>query len=373
MQEPVPAFLGMPPFSFSRNLEHILNIQKTPHPFEVPANEAERLVSVRSLLPSDLTISDELNILTTLVQDVFHAASCSVTIIDEDWQRIAATSGIKAADCPREKSGCTHVVFSGQPLIVPDMRLHPAFRQQDYVTGEPGFRFYAGFPLAIDEGLTLGALCVIDTKPRDFDSHQCAEMRSFAQLASALLSLQRKNTMLQSDKVTLRKNALTDPLTQLYNRRALKEHVAPFLRQHTESKQSAGILLLDMDNFKTINDTYGHPAGDRLLKQAADRIRSVLGADDIPVRIGGDEFCVILPAVQNDTDLQIIADRMVEAFRMPFKISGHDVYSAASIGTLLTPEDGTTSEQLSRHADKALYMAKARGRNCAVRFDKSML
>jgi diguanylate cyclase (GGDEF)-like protein len=91
------------------------------------------------------------------------------------------------------------------------------------------------------------------------------------------------------------------------------------------------------------------------------------------VRIGGDEFCVILPAVQNDTDLQIIADRMVEAFRMPFKISGHDVYSAASIGTLLTPEDGTTSEQLSRHADKALYMAKARGRNCAVRFDNLML
>lgn len=371
--QPVTAFSGTTPFSASRNPEHILNIQNISHPFAVPINEAERLVSVRSLLPSELTISDELNILTTLVRDVFQAASCSVSIIDEDWQRIAATSGIKAEDCPRDKSGCTHVVYSGQPLIVPDMRLHPAFQQQTYVTGEPGFRFYAGFPLEIDAGLTLGALCVIDTKPRSFDKNQCEEMRRFAQLASALLSLQRKNALLQNDKVVLQKSSLTDPLTQLYNRRALKEHVAPFLRQHTAHKHSAGILMMDMDNFKIINDTYGHPAGDRLLKQAADRIRSVISADDIPVRIGGDEFCIILPAVRNGAELQAIADRMVEAFRMPFKISGQDVYSAASIGTLLAPEDGNTNEQLSHHADKALYMAKARGRNCAVRFDRSML
>ncbi|MDR0251771.1 MAG: sensor domain-containing diguanylate cyclase [Brucellaceae bacterium] len=350
-----------------------MNSQKTPYPFEVPANEAERLVSVRSLLPSELTITDELNILTTLVQDIFQAASCSVTIIDEDWQRIAATSGIEAADCPREKSGCTHVVHSGRPLIVPDMRLHPAFHHQAYVTGEPGFRFYAGFPLEIDEGLTLGALCVIDTKPRDFDNHQCEEMRRFALLASALLSLQRKNTLLQNDKVNLRKSALTDPLTQLYNRRALKEHVTPFLRQHIENKHSAGILLLDMDNFKTINDTYGHPAGDRLLKQAADRIRSVITDGDIAVRIGGDEFCIILPSVQSDEDLQSVADRLVTAFRIPFKINGREVSSAISVGALLAPQDGHSNEQLARHADKALYMAKARGRNCAVRFDKSML
>lgn len=350
-----------------------MNIQKISHSFAVPINEAERLVSVRSLLPSELTITSELDILTTLVRDVFEAASCSVSIIDEDWQRIAATSGIETEDCPREQSGCTHVVYSGQPLIVPDMRLHPAFHKQAYVTGEPGFRFYAGFPLEVDTGLTLGALCVIDTKPRDFDSHQCEEMRRFAQLASALMRLQRKNMLLQSDKVALQKSSLTDPLTQLYNRRALKEHVAPFLRQHAANKQSAGILMMDMDNFKTVNDTYGHPAGDRLLKQVADRIRSVIRKDDIPVRIGGDEFCIILPTVQTETDLQTIADRMVEAFRVPFKVSGQLVYSSVSIGTLLAPEDGNTNEQLSRHADKALYVAKARGRNCAVRFDRSML
>ncbi len=347
--------------------------QNASRPFEIPANEAERLVSVRSLLPSQFTITDELNILTTLVKNIFHAASCAVTIIDEDWQRIASTAGIKAEDCPREQSACTYVVKSGRQFIVQDMTRDPAFNSKNYVTGDPSFRFYAGFPLEIDAGLTLGALCIIDTKPRTLSDDDCEEMRRFALLASALLRLQRKNVVLQNDKTNLWKNSLTDPLTQLYNRRALKEYVSPFLRQHFDEKRSAGILLLDMDNFKTINDTHGHPAGDRLLRQAAERIRSVLGTDDIPVRIGGDEFCIILPETQSDDTLKMIANCLVDAFRIPFKINGHDIHSAVSIGTLLVPEDGRTSEQMSRHADKALYTAKARGRNCAVRFDKSML
>ena len=350
-----------------------MNIQKALYPFEVPANEADRLVSVRSLLPSHISTTPELDILTELVKDVFHAASCAVTIIDEDWQRIASTAGIKATSCAREQSACTYVVQSGQSFIVQDMSSHAAFFDKAYVTGDPAFRFYAGFPLEIDAGLTLGALCIIDTQPRTFSADQCEEMRRFAQLASALLRLQRKNIYLQNDTEHLRKNALTDPLTRLYNRRALKEHVAPVLRQLFTQKQSAGILLLDMDNFKTINDTYGHPVGDKLLKQAADRIRSVIEPADMPVRIGGDEFCIIMPTVQNAVQLEGVANRLVEAFRVPFLIAGTELVSAVSIGTLLAPEDGQSSEELSYHADKALYIAKARGRNCAVRFDRSML
>lgn len=350
-----------------------MNIQKTSQLFEVPANETDRLVSVRSLLPSQITTTPELDILTGLVKDIFHTASAAVTIIDEDWQRVAATAGIKATSCSREQSACTYVVQSGQQFIVQDMTRHPAFLDQAYVTGYPAFRFYAGFPIEIDEGLTLGALCIIDDKPRIFSDEECEEMRRFALLASALLRLQRNNIYLQNDKITLRQNALTDPLTRLYNRRALKEHVAPILRQLFAKQQSAGIMVLDMDKFKTINDTFGHPAGDKLLKQAADRIRSVIRPDDIPVRVGGDEFCIILPALKTGEQLAGVAERLIEAFRLPFSIAGQDVFSPVSIGTLLAPQDGQTSEELTSRADKALYMAKARGRNCAVRFDTSML
>lgn len=350
-----------------------MNIQQSNYPFSIPPNEHERLVSVRSLLPSHIATTPELNILTGLVQDVFEAASCAVTIIDEDWQRIASSSGVEAISCPREQSACTHVVHSGRPFIVEDMSGHAYFFDKAYVTGEPHFRFYAGFPLEIDKGMTLGALCILDTKPRSLNEHECAEMQRFAQLASALLKLQRKNVYLQNDTDMLRKSALSDPLTRLYNRRALREHAAPVLRRLFAQQQSAGIMLLDMDNFKAVNDTYGHPAGDKLLKQAAERIRSVIRPGDIPVRIGGDEFCIILPSVQNDQQLETIANRLVEAFRAPFLINETEVTSAISVGTLLAPQDGCTGEELAHHADKALYAAKMRGRNCAVRFDRSML
>lgn len=350
-----------------------MKTQTTARAFNIPANEAERLVSVRSLLPSEIIRSPELDILTALVKDVFNVTSCAVTIIDEDWQRIAATSGIKAASCPREQSACTHVVETGEPFIVENMSTHPAFADKSYVTGFPNFRFYAGVPIEIDAGLTLGALCIIDTKPRQFPRHDNQKLRNFALLASALLRLQRSNLYLQNDQATLKHNAMTDPLTQLYNRRALEDLVKPKLQQLFAKQQSAGILLIDMDNFKSINDNYGHPVGDQLLKLAAGRLRAQIRTDDIPIRVGGDEFCIILPALRNDTQLIAVAERMLKAFRQPFIINGHKILSPLSIGSLLAPRDAENDAELSLHSDKALYMAKARGRNCHVRFDRSML
>ncbi len=350
-----------------------MNIQKVDHPFEVPANEAERLVSVRSLLPSHLTVADELNILTALVRNIFGTAACAVTIIDEDWQRIAAISGLTAQECPREQSVCTQVVQSGEQLIVQDLADHPAFCNRTFVTGEPAFRFYAGFPIEIDEGLTLGALCLLDIKPHQLTDDENAQMQHFARLAGALLRLQKQNIMLLNDQAVLWQNAVTDPLTELYNRRALQQHVTPVLEQLFHNGRHAGMIMLDIDKFKTVNDSCGHPAGDILLKQAAERIRSVLDDDDIPLRIGGDEFCLILPSVQSEQQLQHMAMRLTEAFRRPFNINGQDISSTVSIGTVLAPQDGRIYEDLQLRADKALYSAKARGRNCVVRFTPSML
>lgn len=106
---------------------------------------------------------------------------------------------------------------------------------------------------------------------------------------------------------------------------------------------------------------------------ASQRIRSVIRPDDIPVRVGGDEFCIIMPGLKNDAQLDAIAGRLIEAFRAPFLIDGKEIYSSLSIGSLMAPRDGRTDEELSLHTDKALYTAKANGRNHYVRFDYSML
>lgn len=343
------------------------------HNLKVPANETDRLLSVRSLMSSRVSTTPELDILTSLIKNQLQATSCAVTIIDEDWQHVSATAGLEIVGCPRASSVCNYVVQSGKPFIVEDMTKDAAFKDQPFVTGELHFRFYAGFPVEIDEGLTLGSLCIIDTKPRKFTPQQIKDLQNFAKLASALLSLHRKNIYLQNNTTTLKQAMLTDPLTKLYNRRALKEHVAPILRQLFNEKQSAGVILMDMDNFKSVNDTYGHPIGDKLLKHVAIRIRSLLRPVDIPVRIGGDEFCIILPSIENETQLNSVAERLIQAFRTPFIIADIKIHSSVSLGLLIAPDDGRTGEELSAHADKALYVAKAKGRNCAVRFDRSML
>jgi diguanylate cyclase (GGDEF)-like protein/PAS domain S-box-containing protein len=171
---------------------------------------------------------------------------------------------------------------------------------------------------------------------------------------------------------TIRRMALEDPLTGLPNRGQFRERLADAINQADRSKGVVGLLLLDLDNFKDVNDTLGHPIGDLLLKEAAQRIAHCARKTDIVARLGGDEFAVIATLAQNVHNILVLADRIVGRLSEPFVVDGHEVRTGTSIGITVYPTDSSSVDQLVSNADTALYRAKADGRGTYQLFDEAM-
>ena len=156
--------------------------------------------------------------------------------------------------------------------------------------------------------------------------------------------------------------ARTDPLTQLANRQALHERAAGLFAAANRHRTQVGVMLLDVDQFKSINDGMGHSAGDALLCEIARRLSACTRANDLLVRLGGDEFVVLTPDIDNAAAMAVIAGKVHEALAQPLRLAQRDLHITASIGVALYPNDGEALEQLLAHADSAMYHAKRNGR-----------
>ncbi|RBP33293.1 PAS domain S-box-containing protein/diguanylate cyclase (GGDEF)-like protein [Marinobacter pelagius] len=157
--------------------------------------------------------------------------------------------------------------------------------------------------------------------------------------------------------------AYYDPLTELPNRSLFQE----FLRARVDRRQGAvacfGVLFIDLDFFKSINDLHGHDCGDQVLKAAARCIRSALRRNDVLARLSGDEFAAIVE-VENDLELENIGERLNRAFQDPVRVDGREYFLSASVGGAMFPDHGRTSADLLQNADRAMYTAKVAGRAC---------
>ncbi|HEY1891956.1 MAG TPA: EAL domain-containing protein [Steroidobacteraceae bacterium] len=154
-----------------------------------------------------------------------------------------------------------------------------------------------------------------------------------------------------------------DQLTGLPNRLFLAAHLPGAIAEAKRTNSMLAVLFLDLDRFKHINDSRGHEAGDKLLKAVAQRIRTTTRTDDIVVRMGGDEFIVVLKTVSTAEQINEAASRITEALVAPVLIDGRSLVTTASIGVSLFPRDGSTMGELLRQSDTAMYQAKDRGRN----------
>lgn len=285
--------------------------------------------------------------ITRLVQDILAVPISLVSLVDRDRQWFKSRQGLAAVETPRAQSFCAHTILGRSPLIVPDATRDARFSSNPLVTGNPLIRSYAGVPLCTTEGYNLGALCAIDTRPRNFTAKHIDMLQRFAALVV--------------NEIELRTIARSDFLTGAATRRAFTAAAEDEIEHCRRYGRTSSLLLLDLDHFKFINDSFGHSAGDDVLKAVAHCCQNTLRPGDRFGRLGGEEFAILLHEI-DAAGAFATAERLrrqISALQFPWV---EETSITASFGAAALDVDQSWSAWLES-ADRALYEAKRRGRN----------
>ncbi len=262
---------------------------------------------------------------------------------------------------PKGEGIAGQVATRGEPLLVQDLELDPRVLQKN--RGHYKTRSFLSVPLKIGDR-TIGVLNLSDKVSGEvFTEDDLQLIQSFASHAVVVL----ERNVLYGQTEELKRLSITDPLTGLLNRRYFQERLEEEIARSRRHGRSLSLMMLDIDGFKTYNDTFGHPSGDRLLKLVSEAIMRTVRSMDIVARYGGDEFLVLLPETEPARAAQIaerirgdVADVALEPGSTPAR---GIVAVTVSIGIAGYPRNGATLEEIISQVDRALYQAKSRGKN----------
>ncbi|MDN3518687.1 diguanylate cyclase [Aquisalimonas lutea] len=237
----------------------------------------------------------------------------------------------------------------------PDLQASRTYTGAD-IAREAGWHAMIWYPLRHPDGRHRGAVGIVRDTAGSFTD---AETELLADLVALVSTLLETGTLLER----MDYQAHHDILTGLANRRLLRERTAQAVQEAERTGHPVAVFMLDLDNFKMINDSLGHDAGDELLTEVANRLRRSARDDDTVARLGGDEFVVLAPGTGRE-DAARLAEGMMEALRHPIALASRSVAARPSIGIALAGADGRNPDTLLSAADAAMYAAKASGRNC---------
>jgi diguanylate cyclase (GGDEF)-like protein/PAS domain S-box-containing protein len=242
---------------------------------------------------------------------------------------------------------CAEAIASGLPVLRPDDAVTLACNEADVTSA---VAFWLTVPLITQKG-PIGAL-ILKSLPGTTYLDTDQELLYFvsAQVAAAIEGAQLRAELLRS--------ARYDDLTGMPNRRLFHERIEATLARCRRKQCRAAVLFVDLDNFKQVNDSFGHATGDLLLQEIAMRLMHSVRANDTVARLGGDEFAVLIEDVNADDDAFVVASNIGKAVQEPVSADGFVLRERASIGIAFFPEHGTDSEQLLKHADEAMYLNK---------------
>lgn len=450
----------------------------------LPENEAERLAKLRGYQILDSLPEAAYDRITRLASKILDTPIALVSLVDAERQWFKARVGLDATETPRDISFCTHAICQDEVFVVEDATSDARFCDNPLVTGDPAIRFYAGAPLRTGDGIRMGTLCAIDTKPRRISA---AEKQMLADLAAVIVeALEMRQLVSRAERA---ENRLIDAVDSLPNGFVLYDHedrlvlcnkqyreiyadsadlivpgasfseiirkgvergqypdavgreeawIAERLEAHNnpgdpieqhlsgdrwlrvqERRTSEGglvgfriditklkhqerelarlawtdcltgalnrhrfmelaeremdrarrhnielsLLMLDADHFKAINDRDGHAAGDAVLIGLVERWTKVLRSHDLIGRIGGEEFCVMLPEVGRDGAVRAAERLRQSVAELPFACGGQLIRATVSIGVAVHNPDTDDLMSLMNRADKSLYEAKETGRD----------
>jgi diguanylate cyclase (GGDEF)-like protein len=212
------------------------------------------------------------------------------------------------------------------------------------------------------------------TDPHDSTDRWVRTVSVIVLAAAVMLRVIQSVRLNATTQDTLVRNALTDSLTGLPNRILMLEHIEKAIHSSWKTPQRPTVLFIDVDRFKSINDSLGHSTGDAILTEVARRLTGAISPQATVARIAGDEFVVLDSTTESPTQSVVLAERILDALRDPMKGNAGDMFVTASIGVAYAvPNLRLSAEDLMQHADTAMYRAKSAGRNCIALFDDSML
>jgi diguanylate cyclase (GGDEF)-like protein len=198
-------------------------------------------------------------------------------------------------------------------------------------------------------------------------------LAGFALLAAFVLRYMRRTAVaIAAGETRLRHLAMHDPLCGLPNRIFFTERLDAMIEEVRAGRSPAAVFYIDLDHFKDVNDTLGHPVGDELIRNVTLRLSHTLRGDDLVARLGGDEFAVVSAVGDDAAKISLVAQRMIAAICAPYSIGGHNIVIGASIGIAVIDENCAGAADIMRYADMALYRAKNEGRNRACIYDAAM-
>ena len=313
------------------------------------AEESARLSALRSYCVLETGREARFDDLTCLASTICETPVSLVSLVDTNRLFFKSAHGIDLREVPYPDFFCGHAIHQRDLFVVPDANEDPRFAKHPLVVDSPRVRFYAGAPLVTPQDYRLGTLCVIDFVPRELQPKQLEMLRILG-----------RQVMCQLD---LNLQAMRDPLTGLYNRRQLEEALHREVLRARRLGGTVGVMAIDVDHFKRVNDTLGHEVGDRALRGIAEEWASCVREEDIACRAGGEEFVIILPGT-GKTALRTRAEavrRTIERAQIP--AGDGTLKLTVSIGLASFPSYGDSGQAVLRAADVALYKAKAAGRN----------
>ncbi|PCJ98977.1 MAG: bifunctional diguanylate cyclase/phosphodiesterase [Alteromonadaceae bacterium] len=250
---------------------------------------------------------------------------------------------------------CGTSTYTGKRVIVENIDTDPKWEKIKHVALPHGMRCCWSEPIKSSSGKVLGAFGMYYNHPAVPNKEESKDLTSAARLASIVMERDQAQKRIHS-------LAYTDGLTELPSRAYFYQKLEKTIRISDRYHRRFGLLYLDLDNFKSINDSLGHSTGDLLLKAIATRLKDACREDDFVARLSGDEFCIIVEGIDNYSTLNV-AQRCLEAIAQPIELLSRKITPACSIGIAHYPDDGEDLSSLVKAADTSLYAAKENGRN----------
>lgn len=321
-------------------------------PPSLPKDEQARLKELRSLDLLDTASEERFDRLTRIASRLFDVPIALVTLVDEERQWFKSSVGLDAPETSREISFCGHVILDDRVMVVENTDTDERFCDNPLTQGAPHIRFYAGCPLRSLDGCNLGTLCLIDSIPRSFTDSEIELLQDLAALAER--------------EIELTQLAHEDELTNISNRRGFKIQGNECLRHCSRRELPVSVVYIDVNDFKQINDKYGHAEGDRTLSIIADCMRALCRESDVVARVGGDEFAAMLADTTREG-----AERVLVRFRalledmcldqsLPYDI-------ALSFGIVeFDPERHSNLAELMEEGDQLMYQQKKQAKSANI-------